>query len=355
MKALVLSGGSGSRLRPFTHSMPKQLVPVANRPVLHYCMENLREIGVTEVGIIVGRHSAEIRTACGDGSNYGLKITYIEQSAPLGLAHCVITAEEFLGDDDFVMFLGDNIFAEGIADAAASFARNRPQAQVVVIKVDDPSQYGVVELDLEGAVEHLVEKPAEPRSDLAVTGAYFFTSAIQEAVRSIQPSRRGELEITDAIQWLLDHGRTVRAEHYSGLWSDTGNIDELLECNRQMMDRVLPDVRGEVDDASLLSGSISIEPGARVIRSRLTGPVIIAAGSLVSDAVVGPYSVVGRDCVLVDAGVSDTIILDGGSVRGVRGINGSLIGRGAVVVSNGNGNLDHRMLVGDHSRVEVPA
>src|SRR5438045_2628646 len=232
LKGLVLSGGAGTRLRPITHTSAKQLVPVANKPVLFYGLEAIRDAGVTDVGIIVGDTAAEIEAAVGDGSGLGIRVTYIRQDAPLGLAHCVLIARDFLGDDEFVMYLGDNFIVGGITELVREFVSERPDAQILLTRVDNPSQFGVAELGPDGSVKTLVEKPKEPRSDLALVGVYMFGPSIHEAVNAIKPSARNELEITDAIQWLVDSGRTVRPHLVTGYWKDTGRLEDMLECNR---------------------------------------------------------------------------------------------------------------------------
>ncbi|MEU8032353.1 glucose-1-phosphate thymidylyltransferase [Streptomyces sp. NPDC049099] len=354
MKALVLSGGLGSRLRPFSHSMPKQLIPVAGRPVLAHVVTSLKDMGVVDIGVVVGDRGDEIASALGDGSSLGVRITYVRQDEPRGLAHCILVAREFLGDDDFVMYLGDNMLADGVQDIADAFRTRRPSAQIVVHKVPDPREFGVAEVDEDGRVLVLTEKPARPRTDLAVIGVYFFTAAVHEAVAAITPSARGELEITDALQWMVDRGADVRARVYSGFWKDTGRIEDVLECNRELLDRLAPSLRGEVDGASELEGPVVIEEGARVIRSRLTGPVIIGAGAVVRDSVVGPHTAVGGGCVLDTADVRNSILLDGATLRRVGGVRASVIGRDATVSSTGFARCG-RLVVGDHSSVEVAA
>ncbi|KOV80053.1 glucose-1-phosphate thymidylyltransferase [Nocardia sp. NRRL S-836] len=351
MKALVLSGGAGTRLRPFSYSMPKQLIPIANKPVLEYVVDNLRGIGITEIGIIVGDRAHEISDVLGDGAALGVAITYIPQDAPLGLAHCVKIARPFLGDDDFVMYLGDNMLVEGISEIADEFAAVRSSAQVVVYKVPDPRAFGVAEVDENSRVTRLVEKPQEPRSDLAMIGVYFFTPAIHEAVDAIEPSWRGELEITDALQWLVTHERDVRARIYSGFWKDTGKVEDVLECNREVLMRVRTDIQGIVDDESTLIGDVVVEEGARVVRSCIVGPAIIGAGTLVEASVIGPYTAIGADCRITEAGVSDSIVLSGAFVHNVSGIEASLIGRKARIGSA----KQHRLVVGDDAHVEVAA
>lgn len=355
MKALVLSGGTGTRLRPFSYSMPKQLIPIMNKPVLEHVLENIRALGVTEVGIIVGDRENEIRAAVGDGSRFGLDLTYLPQERPLGLAHCVILARDFLASDDFVMYLGDNMLPDGVTGIAREFAATRPAAHVVVHKVEDPRAFGVVERDADGRVERLVEKPQQPRSDLALIGVYFFTPAIHEAVTAIRPSARGELEITDAVQWLVEHGAVVTASEYQGYWKDTGRVEDVLECNRRLLDGLRPSVLGEVDEDSVLVGAVVVEPGARIVRSRVEGPVVIGAGTLVEDSHVGPHTSIGRDCILRRTRLDYSIALDGSTVCEVRGLHGSLIGRAASVGPAQEGSDRHRLVVGDHTRIEVAA
>ncbi|QKW21669.1 glucose-1-phosphate thymidylyltransferase [Kitasatospora sp. NA04385] len=354
MKALVLSGGSGTRLRPFTYSMPKQLIPIANRPVIEHVLDGIRALGVTEVGVVVGERRPEIEAVLGDGSALGVRITYLSQQQPLGLAHAVSVAREFLGDDDFVMYLGDNMLPQGVTEIAAEFRAERPSAQVVVCKVPDPRAFGVAEVDPDGRVLRLVEKPAQPRSDLALVGVYFFTPDIHRAVAAIVPSARGELEITDAIQWLVAEGADVRAREYSGYWKDTGRVEDVLECNRELLDGITRSVRGEVDERSVLIGEVIVEESARVVNSRIEGPVVVGRGSVVENSHIGPHTAIGRDCLLSDTWVDHSIALDGATVSGVRGVHGSLIGRSAAVTSV-RSKHHHRLVVGDHTQVEVAA
>ncbi|MFD6425089.1 glucose-1-phosphate thymidylyltransferase [Streptomyces sp. NPDC060198] len=354
MKALVLSGGAGTRLRPITHTSAKQLVPVANKPVLFYGLEAIADAGITEVGIIVGDTATEIREAVGDGSALGIKVTYIPQDAPLGLAHAVLIARDFLGDDDFVMYLGDNFIVGGITGLVEGFRGDRPDAQILLTRVPNPTSFGVAELDAEGRVVALEEKPKEPKSDLALVGVYLFTPAIHEAVRSIEPSWRGELEITHAIQWLIDQQRNVRSTTISGYWKDTGNVTDMLEVNRSVLETVEPASDGaEVDEHSEIIGRVRIEPGAKVTGSRIVGPAIIGAGSVISDAYVGPFTSVSEGCRIEDSEIEYSIVLRGASITGVRRVEASLIGRDVEVTPAPRNPSAHRLVLGDHSKVQI--
>ncbi|WP_093798283.1 glucose-1-phosphate thymidylyltransferase [Streptomyces sp. Wb2n-11] len=355
MKALVLSGGSGTRLRPFSYSMAKQLIPIVNKPVLEYVLENIRALGITEVGIIVGDWAREISDVVGDGSRLGLRITYIPQEEPLGLAHCVTLARGFLGDDDFLMYLGDNMLPEGIGEIEREFRARRPAAQVLVRKVADPRAFGVAETAPDGSVIRLVEKPQQPRSNLALIGVYFFTPAIHRAVASIEPSGHGELEITDAIQWLVETGADVRASEYHGYWKDTGQTEDVLDCNQKLLGGLRPEVLGSVDDFSELNGQVRVEPGARVVRSRVDGPAVIGAGSVLEDCHIGSNTSIGRDCVLSSTRIRDSIVMDGARIQDVPGLQNSLIGRNAAVGTGRSGASCHSLVVGDHTRIEVAA
>ncbi|WP_158852543.1 glucose-1-phosphate thymidylyltransferase [Saccharothrix deserti] len=358
MKALVLSGGAGTRLRPFSHSTPKQLIPVANRPVLEHVLDNIRALGIEDIGIVVGDRADVIADAIGDGARFNARITYLRQDRPLGLAHCVRIARGFLGDDDFVMYLGDNLLPDGVVDIADAFRASRPAAHVVVHKVPDPRAFGVAELDAHGRILQLVEKPQEPRSDLALIGVYFFTRAVHEAVAAIAPSARGELEITDAIQWLLANGRAVTASEYDGYWRDTGRIEDVLACNAHLLGGLRSHVAGEVDAASRVGAGVVIGSGARVVRSRIEGPAIIGPDTLVEDSHVGPNTAVGRGCVLRASRIADSIVLDGAAIDAVPGLSHSLIGKSATVTARSarpEPDTGLRLVLGDHSSVEIAA
>jgi glucose-1-phosphate thymidylyltransferase len=354
MKALVLSGGSGTRLRPITHTSAKQLVPVANKPVLFYGLEAIAEVGITDVGIVVGDTAPAIEAAVGDGSRFGISVTYIRQQAPLGLAHAVLVARDFLGDDDFVMYLGDNFIVGGITAVVEDFAAARPAAQIMLTKVSNPRSFGVAELDpATGSVTSLEEKPQQPKSDLALVGVYLFTPAIHEAVANLKPSWRGELEITEAIQWLLDNERTVNSTTITGYWKDTGNVTDMLEVNRLVLESLEPRVDGSVDDACEIIGRVVIEAGAVVQGSRIVGPVIIGAGSTISGSYIGPFTAIDDGCSVHDSEIEYSIVLSSASIRGVRRIEASLIGHYAEVTPAPRVPRAHRLVLGDHSKVQI--
>ncbi|MEU2054920.1 glucose-1-phosphate thymidylyltransferase [Streptomyces bungoensis] len=353
MKALVLSGGSGTRLRPITHTSAKQLVPVANKPVLFYGLESLADAGITEVGMIVGETAAEIEEAVGDGSKFGLDVTYIPQERPLGLAHAVLIARDFLGDDDFVMYLGDNFVVGGIRTLVEEFRATRPDAQILLTRVPDPRAFGVAELDADGQVIGLEEKPEHPKSDLALVGVYLFTPAIHQAVRAIRPSWRGELEITHAIQHLIDDRADVRSTVIRGYWKDTGNVGDMLEVNRTVLEGVQRRLDGDVDEASETVGRVVIEEGARIVGSRIVGPAVIGAGTVVTGSYVGPYTSIAENCRITDSELEFSIVLRDSSIAGVGRIESSLIGRHVEVTPAPGVPSAHRLVLGDHSKVQI--
>ncbi len=368
MKALILAGGAGTRLRPITHTRAKQLVPVANKPILFYGLDAIADAGIKEVGMIVGDTAAEVRSAVGDGSAWGVAVTYLPQEAPLGLAHCVLIAREFLGDDDFVMYLGDNLLKQTLRDFVDRFETDRrrsmapvlgagadggPTAQILLKQVPDPHRFGVAELDADGRVVRLVEKPEVPPSDLALVGVYLFDARIHEAVAAISPSPRGELEITDAIQWLIDQGHRVNSEILDGWWIDTGKLTPLLEANRLILEILERSVDGEVDAESQIDGRVVVEAGARITRSHVRGPVIIGEGTEVTDSFIGPFSAIGRRCVIQRSEVEHSVILDDSSVVGAGRIEDSLLGHHVEVTRSDRRPRATRLMLGDHSQIDL--
>ncbi len=353
MKALVLSGGLGSRLWPITHTSAKQLLPVANKPVLFYGLEAIEAAGITEVGVVVGDTAPAIQAAVGNGSAFGLSVTYLRQDAPMGLAHGVLIAREFLADDDFVMYLGDNFIVGGISGIVEEFRVARPDAQIMLTNVPDPRSFGVAELNDVGEVIGLEEKPANPKSDLALAGVYIFTSAVHEAVRDLVPSGRGELEITEAIQWLIDGGRKVRSTIITGYWKDTGTVANMLEANRMVLEGIEPQILGAVDDASEIIGRVVIERGAQVTGSRIVGPVLVATGTRVSGSYLGPFTSIGASCTICASEIEYSIMLPGASISGVQRIEASLIGHDVEVTQAPQVPKVHRLVLGDHSKVQI--
>jgi glucose-1-phosphate thymidylyltransferase len=354
LKGLILSGGRGTRLRPITHTSAKQLVPVANKPVLFYGIEAMAAAGIRQVGIIIAPETGdEIRAAAGDGSQFGVEIAYVVQDEPAGLAHAVLTAEPFLGDHPFVMYLGDNLLQGGIAGLVDDFRSHGPEALILLTPVPDPENYGVAELDDSGVVVRLVEKPREPATDLALVGVYMFTPRIHEAARAIEPSARGELEITDAIQWLVDNGCRVEPHVVRGWWKDTGRLDDMLEANRLILETVDRRVDGDLLDAQV-DGRVVVEAGARLERVTVRGPAIIGTGALLRDAYVGPYTAVGAGCVIENAEVEHSILLESSSVRGLAGrMESSLLGKNVHITRDDRQPRAYRFMVGDNSEIGI--
>ena len=352
MKALVLSGGKGTRLRPLTNTLPKQLIPVANRPILYYVLDHLRDAGIKETGIIVSpENSPQIHHSVSQYES-DLRFTYIRQEQPLGLAHAVKVAQPFLGNDPFVMYLGDNLIGQGIQDFVEAFETARADAVVLLKEVENPRMFGVAEVDSEGRIRRLVEKPKEPRSKLALVGVYVLGPSIHQAIAEIKPSWRGELEITDAIQRLLEKGRTVQSFQLKSWWRDTGKKDDLLKANRVVLEEwASRDIRGMVDAESRVVDRVIVEEGACIKRSEVRGPAVIGAGTVVEEAFVGPYTSVGRDCTIKNSALEHCVVLDGVRLKDVRQMKDSILGRNAVVRSF-NGNPQRiGLVIGDDAEV----
>ena len=355
LKGLILSGGAGTRLRPITHTSAKQLVPVANKPVLFYGIEALVAAGIEDIGIIIAPETGdEIREAAGDGSRFGASITYVPQETPAGLAHAVLTAEEFLGDSPFVMYLGDNLLRDGITELVGAFREHQPDALILLTPVPDPWHYGVAELN-GGSVVRLVEKPKDPPSDMALVGVYMFTPAILDAARSIEPSGRGELEITDAIQRLIDNGSRVESHTVSGWWKDTGQLADMLEANRLVLEDLERQVDCELDDESRVEGRVAIAAGAKLERSVVRGPAVIGEGARIIDSYVGPYTSIAPGVEIVGSEVEHSILLAGAVLRDldVR-MEASLLGRNVKLSKGDQMPKTLRMIVGDNAEITLP-
>jgi len=352
VKGLILSGGAGTRLRPITHTSAKQLVPVANKPILFYGLEAVRHAGIREVGIVVGDTHAEVEAAVGDGERFGLEVTYIRQEAPLGLAHAVLVAEDYLRDEPFVMYLGDNLLKNGIVPFVERFEACRPDALILLQHVPDPQSYGVAEIR-DGVVARLVEKPAQPQSDLALVGVYLFTAKVFDSVRAISPSARGELEITDAIQDMVDRGLHVEPHIVTGWWKDTGKLEDMLEANRLILSTLERDVRGDAIDSSI-EGPVVVGEGSRLERCTVRGPVAIGERCRLSDAFIGPYTSISHGVVVERAEIEHSIVLENSRISGLNArMCDSLIGKD-VTISHADGRpAAYRFMVGDSSSIGV--
>ena len=353
LKGLILSGGAGTRLRPITHTSAKQLVPVANKPVLFYGIEALVEAGVTEIGIVIAPQTGdEIRAAVGDGSRLGARVTYIPQAEPLGLAHAVLTAEEFIGESPFVMYLGDNLLRDGITGLVEAFRRDEPDALILLTQVLEPEHYGVAELDGERVVR-LLEKPADPPSDLALVGVYMFTAEVFRSARAIEPSDRGELEITDTIQHLIDSGHHVEQHRVKGWWKDTGQLADMLDANRLVLEDIEPRIDGEAIDCKI-AGRVIIEAGARLERCTVRGPAVIGADSRLTDSYIGPYTAIATGCEVIGSEIEHSILLAGASVSHLPSrMEASLLGRNVRITRADGLPKTLRMLVGDRSEITL--
>jgi glucose-1-phosphate thymidylyltransferase len=356
MKALILAGGAGTRLRPLTHTGAKQLVPVANRPVLMYVIDNLTDAGISDIGVIISPETGrEIKAALGDGSTWGAKFTFILQDRPAGLAHAVATARPFLGDSDFVMYLGDNLIGTMIRESVDKFCADTTfSASVMLKEVANPSSFGVAEVDSAGQVTRLIEKPKEPKSNLALVGVYMFRPSIFDAIAKIQPSARGELEITDAISKVIELGGKVHFSRLTSWWLDTGKKDDLLIANQTVLDDWLkPAVLGEVDAASQIMGRVRVDPGARIERSSIRGPVVVGKGAVISDSRIGPFTAIGDGVTVTRSNVEHSVLMENSSVIDAHRLEDSLIGK-RVLVHRGvarQGALS--LMVGDDCVIEL--
>jgi glucose-1-phosphate thymidylyltransferase len=350
MKGLILSGGRGTRLRPITYTSAKQLVPVANKPILYYGIEALAACGIREIGLVVGDTHQEIRDAVGDGSRFGVRVTYLQQEAPLGLAHAVLISEAFMAGEPFVMYLGDNVVREPLRPMVERFDADRPNAQIFLAHVPNAQEFGVAELAGDRVVR-LVEKPKVPPSDLALVGVYMFDRTVFDAVKAITPSARGELEITDAIQWLIDQGRTVRPYVISGWWKDTGKLEDILEANRIILESLESRVEGEVFRSEIV-GKVIIEPGAKVVESSIRGPAIIGRNAVIEQAYIGPFTAIGDNVVVRQSEIEHSIVLEGSSITEVGArIESSLIGRNVSIHRSDAKPKSYKLMIGDRSDV----
>jgi glucose-1-phosphate thymidylyltransferase len=355
MKALVLAGGKGTRLKPLTNTMAKQLVPVANKPILFYVLDQIREAGITDIGIIISPETSPgIKEAVGDGSRWNAQITYIFQAEPLGLAHAVKTAQDFLGDSPFLMFLGDNLIQGGVVQFVKQFQRRVPDASILLKEVRETHLFGIAELDGQGQVIYIEEKPKQPRSNLAVIGIYIFLPVVHEAIAQIKPSWRGELEITDTIQKLIDSGKRVESHTLDGWWLDTGKKDDILEANRVVLDDLLKrDVKGEVDATSQIVGRIELREGAEIESSIIRGPASIAEKCQIKNSFIGPFTSIGAGTVIHNSSIEHSVILEDCHISNIERLADSIIGKGTEVVKQERGFKSLKLFLGDDAKVEL--
>ena len=355
MKALILSGGKGTRLRPLTYTTAKQLVPVANKPILGYVIEHIKDAGIKDLGVIISPDTGdEVKRYIDGGRRWGIRVTFIPQAEPLGLAHAVITARDFLKDDDFVMYLGDNLLSHGVKDALKKFRRESPQALIFLKEVDNPKQFGVAKLDRKGNIVQLIEKPKRPPSNLALVGVYIFSREIHDAISRIKPSFRGELEITDAIQELIHMGYEVRSEILKGWWLDTGKKDSILQANTVVLDDyIVRNIRGSVDRKSQITGRVTIEKDAVVKNSIVRGPAIIGTQTEIVNSFVGPFTSIGDVVTILNSVVEHSVVLNNAFLSGIERLEDSLIGKSSKVIKNDSQHKALRLMVGDDSTIEV--
>ncbi len=353
MKGLVLAGGFGTRLRPLTYTGAKQLIPVANKPIIYYGIEALVRAGIKEVGIIVGETAQEVKKVVGNGERWDIAITYIHQEAPLGLAHAIKIAKPFLGDEPFVMYLGDNILKEGIQDFVQQFQKNKPNALILLTEVPNPQEFGVAVIDKTGAVKKLIEKPKEPPSQFALVGVYLFDKTIFSAIEHIKPSWRNELEITDAIQWLLDSALKVESHKVKGWWKDTGKPDDIIEANLLVLEGIEPLDNGTYID-STINGRIRTEEGSVIEKSVIRGPAIIGANTKITRSYIGPFSSIGDNTVIENSEIECSVIMEGAKIRNVeKRIDRSIVGRNVVINVSTHSPRTHKFILGDQSYVEI--
>lgn len=352
MKALILAGGKGTRLRPITYSLAKQLVPVANKPVIEYGIDAIVGAGIKEIGIVVIEPNSPIEESCGDGSRWGAKFTYIVQPDPLGLAHAVMTSREFLGDDDFIMYLGDNLIKSSLGDLIQEFQEHRPAATVLLTPVPNPNQFGVAEMEGDKVVR-LEEKPKEPKSDLALVGVYLFDRVIHSVIDQLKPSPRGEYEITEAIQGLIDRQMTVRSHIVTGWWKDTGTVEAMLDANRLILEDIEPSCLGSVEE-SQIDGRVIIGAGAVIKNSTVRGPAIIGENCMISNTFIGPFSAIAKNTKIENSEIEHSIVLQDCEISGVSRLDGCLIGRGAKVRKSAQRPASTRLVLGDSSEVALP-
>ena len=350
----MLAGGKGTRLRPLTHTAAKQLIPIANRPILFYVMDQIAQLNITEVGVVISPVTGPAIRDALSSNPWGCQFTFIPQTEPLGLAHAVKVARGFLESDAFLMYLGDNLIGESLQNYVNEFEQKKPDALILLKEVDDPRMFGVAEVDGSGGITRLIEKPDDPQSTLALVGTYLFSPEIHAAIDAIVPSARGELEITDAIQTLLERGKKVQSSRLQSWWLDTGKKDDLLEANRLVLDGwVQRDLRGDVDSESRVEGRVVVEDGAQIIRTEIHGPAVIGKGTILENVRVGPYTSIGSDCSVISTRLEHCVIMDGVRLEGIEHLKDSILGRHATVRQTTDQQQILRLMIGDDAEVCV--
>ncbi|NOZ60896.1 MAG: glucose-1-phosphate thymidylyltransferase [Calditrichaeota bacterium] len=353
MKALITSGGKGTRLRPLTHTQNKHLIPIANKPILHYAIETVAAAGIKEIGITTNADSDEVPRSIGDGSQWGVKITYIPQESPLGLAHVIKIAEDFIGKEPFIFYLGDNMVVGGVKRFVDAFEKDHVNCYLTLAKVKDPERFGVPEI-VDNRIISVEEKPKNPKSHFAVAGIYIYDHHVFEAVNNIEPSARGELEISDAHQYLIDHGHQVGFSEITGWWKDTGKPIDLLEANRLVLEHTKPEIKGVINGKSSLAGNVSVGKGSKIINSNIRGPVVVGENTVIENSYIGPFTSIQNDCYIRNSEIEYSIVLNKCKVLdiGIR-IESSLLGTDVEIVKSENKPSTHRFFIGDQSRIEL--
>jgi len=354
LKGVILHGGAGTRLRPLTFSGPKQLIPVANKPVSQYVLEDLRDAGIHDIAIILGETFPEmVREHYGDGGKFNVKVTYIFQGKPLGIAHAVNLCREFVGEESFVVYLGDNLIQNGVKKPLEKFLSEDFDAFILLKEVEDPTRFGVAEIDEKGKLIRLIEKPKIPPSKYAIVGIYFFKPVVFDVIKDLKPSWRGELEITDTLQLMIQRGYKVGYDVVDGWWLDTGKKDDILYANALILDeRIKRDIKGEIVD-SKVEGRVTIDEGAKIVNSTIRGPAIIGGNSLIENSYIGPYTSIGEEAKIINSEIDYCVILKGATIKGVERLRESLIGRYAMVMRNEDTVKTIKLNVGDYSEIIV--
>jgi len=353
MKGLILSGGFGTRLRPLTYTSAKQLIPIANKPIIFYGIESLVNAGVKEVGIVVGDTAEEVKKIVGDGSRWNIKIEYIHQPAPLGLAHAIKVSRDFLKEEPFIMYLGDNILKEGVNDFVKKFINDKPDGLILLTEVDNPQEFGVAVVDGNGMVKKLIEKPKEPPSNLALVGIYLFNKNIFTAIENIKPSWRNELEITDAIQWLLDNKFNILSDRVKGWWKDTGKPDDIIEANLLILEDIEPSNQGILID-STINGRVQIGSETKIEKSVIRGPAVIGNNVSIKNSFIGPFTSIGDNVVIENSEVECSVIMEGAKIQNLnKRIDRSIIGKNVTINQTNISPRTHHFYLGDQSFVEI--